>query len=1058
MSRRWWILLSVALLAGCREGSDRTLWRDDLSEPADWSAHPADGVRMQLGRGEGLAVAADAPGAPAPEGLRIDYGFEGGGWAIARREVGVDLPENYRLAFWIRGEGRPQTVELKLLDTSGQNVWWKVWRDLPMDDHWRQLHARQREIVFAWGPRGGGRLEHLSSLEIAITASGGGEGSVWIDELVLQELPPADRPLPEPVVTASSHASDESPSAILDGDPRTTWSPRPADSEPWIALDLGAWRELGLLEIDWAAGSSCDDYVVEASDDGRRWRSLHAVTGSNGGRDRVPLFGAEARRLRLRWEGASDAPVALADLHFVPPEEVGNFEELVARMASDSPRGTFPRAYHGEQDYWTVVGVDADQAECLLGEDGAVELGPWQPRLEPFLTVDDELWTWADVERTHGLGDGDLPLPWVAWERGPLRLRLDATAFGPPGRSVVTLRCRLENLGESESSPRLHLALRPFQVNPPQQALNRPGGMAPLHRLRLDERGAEVNGRRVVRWLDAPDEWAVSSFHGGMMVAEHLRAGALPVDSSAEDPTGAASGVASWRLQLPPGETREITVLLALHPESIAAPEEDPVAWVLRQRERARSHWRERVDRVSLQLPPSARWIEETVRAQLAYVRVNRDGAAIQPGSRSYARSWIRDGALTSSALLQLGQPEVATDFLEWYAPHQAEDGRVPCVVDARGGDPVLEHDSNGEFVFLVAETLRHTGDHDLAERMWPHVERAAAYLDSLRQLRRTEEYRREDGGLYFGLLPESISHEGYASQPRHSYWDDFWAWRGFGDAAWLAGRLDRPAAQRRWHAVQEEFGSDLARSVQKAMTHHGIDYVPGCAELGDFDATSTSIALAPTGAATLLPGSSVERTFERWWEFFEQRREQNDWEVYTPYELRNVEAMVRLGWRDRAHEVLEWLGGDRRPTGWRHWAEVVGREPREPRFLGDMPHTWVGSDFLRAVVSMLAHVDGDTLVLAAGVPSKWIEELPGVELRGLSTELGLLDLRLRGDSRQWSVRVGGNARVPAGGVRLDLPLDRPPRAVEVDGRALDPVPSGPLRLDHLPTTVTLRF
>ena len=32
---------------------------------------------------------------------------------------------------------------------------------------------------------------------------------------------------------------------------------------------------------------------------------------------------------------------------------------------------------------------------------------------------------------------------------------------------------------------------------------------------------------------------------------------------------------------------------------------------------------------------------------------------------------------------------------------------------------------------------------------------------------------------LFFGLLPESISHEGYSSKPMHSYWDDFFALQG---------------------------------------------------------------------------------------------------------------------------------------------------------------------------------------------------------------------------------------------------------------------------------------
>jgi len=56
----------------------------------------------------------------------------------------------------------------------------------------------------------------------------------------------------------------------------------------------------------------------------------------------------------------------------------------------------------------------------------------------------------------------------------------------------------------------------------------------------------------------------------------------------------------------------------------------------------------------------------------------------------------------------------------------------VPCCVDERGRDPVPEHDSPGELVFLAAETYRYTGDRRLLEDVWPHVERSMAYLESL--------------------------------------------------------------------------------------------------------------------------------------------------------------------------------------------------------------------------------------------------------------------------------------------------------------------------------------
>ncbi len=69
----------------------------------------------------------------------------------------------------------------------------------------------------------------------------------------------------------------------------------------------------------------------------------------------------------------------------------------------------------------------------------------------------------------------------------------------------------------------------------------------------------------------------------------------------------------------------------------------------------------------------------------------------------------------------------------------------------------------------------------------------------------------------------------------------------------------------------------------------HGIDYVPGCADLGDFDATSTTIAFFPTGAAALLDSTALKNTFERYDKFVRERRAGVPWEAFTPYEMRAI-------------------------------------------------------------------------------------------------------------------------------------------------------------------------
>ena len=448
---------------------------------------------------------------------------------------------------------------------------------------------------------------------------------------------------------------------------------------------------------------------------------------------------------------------------------------------------------------------------------------------------------------------------------------------------------------------------------------------------------------------------------------------------------------------------------------------------------------------------------------------INRAGPALRPGARAYARSWIRDGALTSAALLRLGHAEEARAFVEWFAGFQYPSGKVPCCVDRRGADPVPEHDSAGELLFAVAEVFRFTADRDFVRRLWPHVEGAVEYLESLRAERTTAEYRAPAKLPYFGLLPESISHEGYSDRPVHSYWDDFWALRGLKDAAALAGEMGEAAEAERWGALRDAFAADLYASLGRTMAMHGIDYVPGSVEKGDFDPTSTTIALAPGGELARLPEPQLRATFERYWSQFLRRRDPRqalEGDAYTPYELRSVGAFVRLGWRERAQELLAFFLRDRRPAGWNQWAEVVGRDPRAPRFIGDMPHTWVGSDAIRSILDLFAYEresDG-ALVLAAGIPEEWLAGGEPVGVAGLWTRWGRLTYRLQREGEKLTARVEAlagrgraarrrRARLPpavAGGGRSGR------RACGSTASTVRLAADGTVRLARLPATVEI--
>jgi hypothetical protein len=270
-----------------------------------------------------------------------------------------------------------------------------------------------------------------------------------------------------------------------------------------------------------------------------------------------------------------------------------------------------------------------------------------------------------------------------------------------------------------------------------------------------------------------------------------------------------------------------------------------------------------------------------------------------------------------------------------------------------------------------------------------------------------------------------------------HTNWDDFWGAKGNHAAQAIAAALGRDEAASRFSSQREEFRRDLTTSLAAAAAAHGIDYLPGSAELGDFDPTSTSIAFAPRGDAQDLPSALVHPTYERYWRQFIDRRDgRAAWEDYTPYELRNVATFVRLGWRDRAHELLEFFLAGRRPAAWNQWAEVVGRDARQIRFVGDMPHAWVESDFIRSVLDLFAYErDADrALVLGAGVPDAWLDGR-GIAVEGMRTPYGSLSYSLRRQGSRTLLHVASGARVPPGGFVFVWPGSRAPRSTRLNGK-----------------------
>jgi hypothetical protein len=973
--------------------------------------------------------------------MLIEYAFLGHmGSAAAEKRFGVRLPANYQISFDLRGEGPPNNFVIRLMDSLG-NVWWVNRSNFVFPASWTRMTIRKSQIQYGWGPSGGGDLRALDRFMLMVDVVEGGKGRIWIENLCMEPLYEGGNP---PLrVLASSSEQGYWPHPDSGGNAVTGWRSLTGKKEAWLQADCGRGRDLGGLVVVWEKGRRAGSFDVLLSDDGRSWRTAYRAVECGGERSCVFLGESAPRFIRLNLKDAGkERAFGIRRLDLKGPEFGFSVNDFFRGIASESPRGWYPRYLCGEQSYWTIVGAPGDSRKALVNEQGMIETDKLSCSLEPFLYTEGGLTTWNDAALTQHLEKEYLPIPSVRWQTNDsLLLTTTALAAGTPGSSSLLVRYSVANRSARRREGKLFVAMRPFQVNPPWQTFTIVGGVARIDTISYDG-AVHLNGISVVP-LTEPSAFGAAQFDAGELTG-YLCEGRVPPARGVIDHFGYASAALRYDFDIPPGGSKEVVLGIPWHGDRSPGlpgqvrPEDAPL-WFDSVLAGVSASWDSLLHGVDITLPREAGAIVNTVKSNLAYILINADGPALQPGARTYQRSWVRDGALTSAALLEMGIDPPVRRYIDWYATYQYPDGMIPAVVESRGPEPTPEHDSHGEFLYMIREYFSFSRDTAWLKGKWGSVWKTFRYIQSLRNERKTDRYRRGTPleRACYGLVPASISHEGYCPAPMHSYWDDFFILRGLRDAALiapLAGERDRAGLIA---AERDDCGADLLASLRQAILNTGVKFIPGCAELGDFSGLSTTVAVTPCGVLDVMPGEETRYTFDESYRMFLARRDNSvAWDSYLPYEARFIGAYVMLNEKERAEAILDYLMHDRRPQAWNEWAEVVWKNPRAPKSIGDMPHSWAASDFIRSFRTMLAYERerDSSLILCPGIPDAWVRDPAGVTVRNLPTHFGPLTYALRSDGNRVIVEIGAGTDMPPGNIRVRSPLTASP--AEITGAA----------------------
>jgi hypothetical protein len=126
---------------------------------------------------------------------------------------------------------------------------------------------------------------------------------------------------------------------------------------------------------------------------------------------------------------------------------------------------------------------------------------------------------------------------------------------------------------------------------------------------------------------------------------------------------------------------------------------------------------------------------------------------------------------------------------------------------------------------------------------------------------------------------------------------------------------------------------------------------------------------------------------------------------------------------------------------------------------LGDLPHSWIGAEYMVAFLSMLAFErEADhALIIAAGIPETWLTE--GVAVQQLPTHYGTLRSTLRKEGADTLyMSIAGDLAVPPGKIVVQPPLSAPLVQVEVNGESIHTFDTERVVINRCPVEIRLKM
>jgi len=514
--------------------------------------------------------------------------------------------------------------------------------------------------------------------------------------------------------------------------------------------------------------------------------------------------------------------------------------------------------------------------------------------------------------------------------------------------------CKLRLQACTDSDARLVLALRPYN----------PEGISFIHEISLsDERTAwMIDQTHRVKFSSPVKHHQVSDYHKGDVFI-HL---SDPMEQTAgRCAVGMATAVALFPVKA--GATADVTVTIPLTPAGPAGEHLVPDAW-----------HKEKQGLCKLTCPePRYQFLYDAAVTSL----ILHSPDDVYPGPFTYKRFWFRDSAFIIHALLCVGLTSRAERALARFPKRQTVLGYF------RSQDG--EWDSNGQVLWILKRYFDLTGQP--FDPIWLKSVKSGARWIMRKRL------ADDQGPPHAGLLPAGFSAE-HLGLNDYYYWDDFWGIAGLRAAATMVQELDLDHG-REFAKDADAFAAAVERSLAGCAVRLKRPAMPA-SPYRRLDAGA--IGSLAFGYPTQLCAADdprlldcVEFLFDHCFVngAFYQDMIHSGLNAYLT--LHVAQIMLRVG-DARYLELMDAVAALATATG--QWPEAI-HPHTGGGCMGDGHHVWAAAEWVLMVRNCFVREEGEQLILAAGVPERWLAHSAPIHFGPAPTTFGPVSLSITLDS-----------------------------------------------------------